>query len=126
MTLNGTIAQILEKPAGTDFAVSSNAGTASYDNSTKTFSLTASGEIISWAKLEYGSAVTPFLPSNPALELAKCQRFFCMYSHQNTTTSADKCTIGVAYALTTTIIYAVLPITYIHNGLAKAKNYLDL
>lgn len=31
---------------------------------------------VNWAKLEIGSIATPFCPSNPATELAKCQRYF--------------------------------------------------
>ena len=76
LTLDGAIAQILEKAAGADATASSSAGTASYDNSTSTFTLTASGEVISWAKLEIGSTATPFVPPDRALELIKCLRFF--------------------------------------------------
>ena len=69
------IVQILEKAAGTDVVASASAGTASYDNAAKTFTLTASGARISWAKLEKGTAATPFVTPSPALELAKCQRY---------------------------------------------------
>ena len=31
---------------------------------------------LDWAKLELGSAATPFVPPDPATELAKCQRYF--------------------------------------------------
>jgi hypothetical protein len=76
LTLNGTIKQILENAVDSNTTVSANAGTPSYDNSTKTFTLTAAGEIIKWAKLELGSAATPFTPPDPATELAKCQRYY--------------------------------------------------
>ena len=76
LTLDGTIAQILEKAAGTDVTASASTGTASYDDSAKTFTITASGETISWAKLESGSAATPFVPPEPTAELAKCRRYF--------------------------------------------------
>ena len=76
LTLDGTIAQILEKAAGTDVTASSSAGAASYDDSAKTFTITASGETISWAKLERGSTATPFVPPEPTAELAKCRRYF--------------------------------------------------
>ncbi len=79
LTLNGTIAQILESPAGEDVSVSASAGTASYDNTTGTFTLTASDSIISWAKLEAGSISTRFLPTDPATELLKCQRYYNRY-----------------------------------------------
>ena len=75
ITLDGTIVQILEKAAGTDVVASASAGTASYDNATRTFTLTASGAKISWAKLEKGSVATAFAVPSPALELAKCQRY---------------------------------------------------
>ncbi len=35
---------------------------------------------IKWAKLEYGSKATPFIPPDPALELLKCQRY-CVALH---------------------------------------------
>ena len=76
LTLDGTIKQILENAVDSNTTVSANAGTPSYDNSTKTFTLTAAGEIIKWAKLELGSVATPFTPPDPATELAKCQRYY--------------------------------------------------
>lgn len=76
LTLNGTIVQILESAVGNSVTASASAGTASYNNSTRTFTLTASGEKIAWAKLELGSVATAFVPPNPATELAKCQRQF--------------------------------------------------
>lgn len=76
LTLNGTMKQVLENAAGDDVTASASAGTASYDNGTKTFALTASGETIAWAKLEQGKHATLFTPPAPATELAKCQRYF--------------------------------------------------
>ena len=76
LTLNGVIKQIIENAVDSNTTVSANAGTPSYDNSTKTFTLTAAGEIIKWAKLELGSVATPFTPPDPAVELAKCQRYY--------------------------------------------------
>ena len=32
--------------------------------------------VFEWAKLELGPVATPFVPPNPATELAKCQRYF--------------------------------------------------
>lgn len=75
LTLDGTIRQILERAAGADVTASASAGTASYDDGTKTFTLTASGEVISWAKLEAGNKATPFVKPAFAAELAKCQRY---------------------------------------------------
>ena len=76
LTLDGTIAQILEKAAGTDVTASASAGAASYDDSAKTFTISASGEAISWAKLERGSTATPFVPPEPTTALARCRRYF--------------------------------------------------
>lgn len=76
LVLNGTISQILENAAGTDVTASSSAGAASYDNSTKTFTLTATGQTITWAKLEKGSVATPYVPKGYGAELAECLRYF--------------------------------------------------
>ena len=76
LVLNGTISQILENAAGTDVTASASAGTASYDNSTKTFTLTATGQTITWAKLEKGSVDTPYVPKGYGAELLACQRYY--------------------------------------------------
>lgn len=76
LTLNGTISQILENTVGTNVTASVSAGTASYDNSTKTFAITGNGVTISWAKLETGSTPTPFSPPDTATELMKCKRYY--------------------------------------------------
>lgn len=76
LVLNGTISQILENAAGTDVTASASAGTASYDNSTKTFTLTATGQTITWAKLEKGSVATPYVPKGYGAELLACQRYY--------------------------------------------------
>lgn len=75
ISLNGTIKQILEKAVGTNVTASSSAGTTSYDDSSKTFTLSAAGDTISWAKLEIGSTATSFSPPDVATELMKCQRY---------------------------------------------------
>ena len=36
---------------------------------------TRGNAVLNWAKLELGSVATPFLPPDPATELAKCQRY---------------------------------------------------
>ena len=38
---------------------------------------------LAWVKLEAGSAATPFVPPNPATELAKCQRFYQIRTTNN-------------------------------------------
>lgn len=76
LVLNGIISQILENAVGTDVTASASAGTASYDNSTKTFTLTATGQTITWAKLEKGSVATPYVPKGYGAELSECLRFY--------------------------------------------------
>lgn len=75
ITLNGTIVQYLENAVGTDVVASASAGTAGYDDSLKMYVLSASNEVISWCKLEHGSAATPFIAPDPVEELMKCQRY---------------------------------------------------
>ncbi len=76
LTLNGTMSQILENSVGTNVTASVSAGTATYDNITQTFTITGNGDVISWAKLEIGSAATAFIPPDPATEFLKCCRYF--------------------------------------------------
>lgn len=76
-----------------------------------------------WVKLEYGGAATPFAPPDPAAELLRCQRYFTIYKHQNATSSTDKCTIGVGYALTSSIVYAVLPIAAMRSGVTATISH---
>lgn len=76
LMLNGTISQIFENAVGDNVTSSVSAGTAVYDNSTKTFSITANGETVSWAKLEYGSMATQFIPPDTAAEFLKCMRYY--------------------------------------------------
>lgn len=80
LVLNGKISQILENAAGTDVTASASAGAASYDNSTKTFTLTATGQTITWAKLEKGSVATPYVPKGYGAELVECYRYFWISS----------------------------------------------
>lgn len=74
--LDGTISQTLENSVGTNVTASVSAGNATYDDTTKTFTITGNGVTVSWAKLEYGSAATPFIPPDSATELLKCCRYF--------------------------------------------------
>lgn len=76
LVLNGAIEQILENSIGTSFTASASAGTASYDNSSKTFTIVGAGETISWAKLEKGDVATPWQPKGYGAELAECQRYY--------------------------------------------------
>ena len=76
LNLDGTIEQVLEQAVNDDVTASASAGSASYDDTTHAFTLTASGELVTWAKLEIGANATPCLPPNPATELLKCQRYY--------------------------------------------------
>lgn len=89
--LNGTIRQILEKSIGEDVTASvlTDSGVLSgdYDDSARTFSITAAGKTILAAKLEIGSKQTLVhqengvwvlndAPPNKASELAKCKAYY--------------------------------------------------
>ena len=78
--LSGTIIQVLENSIGSDFtatvSVESGTATASYDDSTKTFTIVGDVAALNWAKLEYGSNATQFFPPDTATELLKCKRFY--------------------------------------------------
>lgn len=76
LTLNGTMSQILENAVGSDVTARVSAGTAAYDDATKTFTVTGNGDIISWAKLEVGCTATPFIAPNITEEQLKCQRYY--------------------------------------------------
>ena len=94
ITLNGTIAQILETAVGTDVTASAltteGVVVASYDNNSKTISLTGTGQTFVAAKLELGSQQTlahKDANGNWALneipnygeQLRRCQRYFMCY-----------------------------------------------
>ena len=81
---------------------------------------------VKWIKLELGGAATPFAPPDPVAELLRCQRYFTIYKHQNATSSTDKCTIGVGYALTSSIVYAVLPIAAMRSGVTATISHSGL
>lgn len=80
LVLNGTIEQILENAIGASFTASASAGTASYDDSSRMFTLVGTGETITWAKLEKGDVATPWQPKGYAAELLECQRFYVNFS----------------------------------------------
>ena len=95
ITLNGTIAQILETAVGTDVTASAltteGVVVASYDNNSKTISLTGTGQTFVAAKLELGSQQTLAhqdadgnwvlneIP-NYGEQLRRCQRYFCRFN----------------------------------------------
>lgn len=91
ITLNGTIVQILETAVGTDVTASAltteGVVVASYDNNSKTISLTGTGQTFVAAKLELGSQQTlahQDADGNWVLneipdygeQLRRCQRYF--------------------------------------------------
>ena len=82
ITLNGTIVQISETAWGTNVHASvimvSGSATISYNNTTKTTTITSSGGVIQYAKLEIGSISTAAndAPPDNAMVLSKCQRYY--------------------------------------------------
>lgn len=94
ITLNGTIVQILETAVGTDVPASAltteGVVVASYDNNSKTFSLTGTGQTFVAAKLELGSQQTLAHQENGVWvlneipdygeQLARCQRYFVNFN----------------------------------------------
>lgn len=80
ITLAGTIIQVLENGIGTNFtatvSVASGTATASYDDTTRTFTIIGNRAVLNWAKLECGNVATPFIPPDPATELMKCRRYY--------------------------------------------------
>lgn len=76
LTLNGSICQPLENAVGTNVTASVSAGTASYDDVTKTFTITGDGVMVTWAKLEYGDITTQFVSPDPVEEMRKCLRYY--------------------------------------------------
>ena len=98
ITLNGTIAQILETAVGTDVTASAltteGVVVASYDNNSKTISLTGTGQTFVAAKLELGTHQTLAhkdangnwvlneIP-NYGEQLARCQRYCLAISKES-------------------------------------------
>ena len=113
LTLNGSIRQLLENAVGSNVTASVSAGTAVYDDTTKSFTITGNGDVISWAKLEIGSTATDFSPPDPTTELLKCYRFFyrigknIAYPNHQSNTSRIVCR---AAALNAVIAYFQLPV----------------
>lgn len=102
ITLTGTIIQVLENGIGTNFtatvSVASGTATASYDDTTRTFTIIGNRAVLNWAKLEYGNVATPFIPPDPATELMKCRRYYRTINRGTT-----------AYAVNATSVVFALP-----------------
>lgn len=86
ITLDGTIKQVLEADPSGSVTAAASAGTAAYDSSSKTFTLTASGSLITWAALydgDYtGDNMPVYQPKGYAAELAECQRYYQIIPEQ--------------------------------------------
>ena len=94
ITLNGTIVQILETAVGTDVSASAltteGVVVASYDNNSKTFSLTGTGQTFVAAKLELGTQQTLAHQENGVWvlneipdygeQLRRCKRYFVNFN----------------------------------------------
>ena len=81
LTLNGTIAQVLENAPSGPVRAAASAGTITYDASAKTVTIaTTEATVISWAALYEGSytadTLPPYTPKGYAAELAECQRYY--------------------------------------------------
>lgn len=61
-----------------------------------------------WTKLEIGSVATPFCPPDPAIELAKCQRYFVRLKNEHASQYAYNGT-GYIMNATTAVITLSLP-----------------
>lgn len=99
VTISGGCNQFLENDIGSNVTASvgvvSGSATANYDPETKKFSITTDGEsaVISWAKLEIGSAATAFTPPDPATELLKCRRYYRTLDRGTTAYSYDAASV---------------------------------
>lgn len=81
LTLNGTIAQVLENAPSVPVTAAASAGTITYDASAKTVTIaTTEATVIAWAALYEGSytadTLPPYTPKGYAAELAECQRYY--------------------------------------------------
>lgn len=116
--INGTISQILETAVGTNITASALTTTgivsASYDNASKTFTITCTGQTFIAAKLEFGSQQTLahqdeegnwVLNEIPDYgeELARCQRYLIPMD--------ANCCWGFASSQTTAYLFFPLPVS---------------
>lgn len=118
VTLNGTMAQVLENdpPGATTATALTTTGIVdcTYDSGAKTFTITGTGETFLAAKLELGSHQTLARqdedgnwvlldpPPNFQQELAKCQRYLVIY------TSDGQRFCGVGHLETASFVQAVI------------------
>lgn len=78
-----------------------------------------------WAKLELGNAATPFVPPDPATELAKCQRYFYRTPAYN---AASASTFGVGFigGISYATVNITLPTTMRINPIMTLNGTLSL
>lgn len=109
LTLNGSIAQILPTAIGTSYSTSvgmySGTATVTYNNNTATGTITSSGGVIKWVKLEIGEVVTPFVPKTHGEEMSECLRYYSKsaFSLQKTTASTCGITFPVPMRISPTV-----------------------
>ena len=127
ITLNGTIAQILETAVGTDVTASAltteGVVVASYDNNSKTISLTGTGQTFVAAKLELGSQQTLAHQENGVWvlneipdygeQLRRCQRYFFRlqlgYGYDSIGTGFANSTTGCRIPLPVPVPFRTVP-----------------
>ena len=130
LTLNGTIEQILENAAGTNVTASSNAGTISYNNSTKTFSLTGQNITVSWVKLELGNKATPFVPPSPSKEFIKCLYYYeksvsTVWTAIPDNSAFNNLLMGITFVMPKRIKPSIKLFTLYHNGVDASSTYFN-
>lgn len=127
ITLNGTINQILEHAPTKAVTAAASAGTATFDISTNTYSLTASGELITWAALYEGEYTTdtlpPYTPKGYSTELTECQRYYRVfdiyrpvYEGMTSTLIAFYVGLGMPMRVTPTFEMITAPTFFRYNG----------
>jgi len=140
ITLNGTLVQIFEASIGQTVTASALLSdgtmiTPTYDDTTKTFTLTATGQTIKAVKLEVGSGQTLVhnegTDANPvwvlneipnyAYELAHCQRYFLNLNRLNN----QYTTVGFAYAAGSNNINVIVPFPVTLRGASFSSSYKD-
>ena len=127
ITLNGTIAQILETAVGADVTASAltteGVVVASYDNNSKTISLTGTGQTFVAAKLELGSQQTLAHQENGVWvlneipdygeQLRRCQRYFFRlqlgYGYDSIGTGFANSTTGCRIPLPVPVPFRTVP-----------------
>ena len=136
ITLNGTIVQILETAVGAEVTASAltteGVVVASYDNNSKTISLTGTGQTFVAAKLELGSQQTlahQDADGNWVLneipdygeQLRRCQRYFMRIGVQS---AQENAAIGFANCANTTLANTCIntPVTMRAIPTATMKN----